>query len=106
MNTKGTKTDDWQCFFDAADLIDRCRYTLQYTYPYAYFLEPGPKKELFEYQQNMLEVNIQILSSKVTQYSWSARLQAPRWHEASNDLSISMDICQKYRIVLLQNPIY
>lgn len=42
---------DWQYLWDAARLLKRCRYTLQYTYPYAYYMEVGPRKELFEYQQ-------------------------------------------------------
>lgn len=42
---------DWQHLFNAATLLARCRYTLQYTYPYAYFMEAGSRKDLFEYQQ-------------------------------------------------------
>lgn len=42
---------DWQHLFDAAALLAKCRYTLQYTYPYAYFMEAGSRKDLFEYQQ-------------------------------------------------------
>jgi hypothetical protein len=37
---------DWQCLLDAAALLARCRYTLQYTYPYAYYMDAGPRKEL------------------------------------------------------------
>ena len=54
---------DWQYLFDAAKLLAKCRYvvqnwkltlarififryTLQYTYPYAYYIEPCPRKEL------------------------------------------------------------
>ena len=43
--TEGTWID-WQCLLDAAVLLARCRYTLQYTYPYAYYMDPGPRKEL------------------------------------------------------------
>ncbi len=43
--TEGTWID-WQCLLDAAGLLARCRYTLQYTYPYAYYMEAGPRKEL------------------------------------------------------------
>jgi len=42
---------DWQYLFDAANLLAKCRYTLQYTYPYAYYMEPSSRKDLFEYQQ-------------------------------------------------------
>ncbi|KAG8127924.1 hypothetical protein E2320_014802, partial [Naja naja] len=44
---------------------ERCRYTLQYTYPYAYYMESGPRKKLFEYQQAQLEAEIENLSWKV-----------------------------------------
>ena len=37
---------DWQYLFDAAKLLARCRYTLQYTYPYAYYMETSPRKQL------------------------------------------------------------
>lgn len=43
--TEGTWID-WQCLLDAAGLLARCRYTLQYTYPYAYYMDAGPRKEL------------------------------------------------------------
>jgi hypothetical protein len=26
--------------------VPQCRYTLQYTYPYAYYMESGPRKKL------------------------------------------------------------
>lgn len=37
---------DWQYLIDATELLKKCRYTLQYTYPYAYYLEKGARKEL------------------------------------------------------------
>ncbi|KAB1264594.1 E3 ubiquitin-protein ligase ARIH2 [Camelus dromedarius] len=50
-----------------------CRYTLQYTYPFAYYMESGPRKKLelallskdIEYQQAQLEAEIENLSWKV-----------------------------------------
>lgn len=45
MNASGTWID-WQHLFEAASLLARCRYTLQYTYPYAYYMDTGPRKEL------------------------------------------------------------
>ena len=42
---------DYQYLFVAATLLAKCRYTLQYTYPYAYYMEPSSRKDLFEYQQ-------------------------------------------------------
>ena len=43
---------DWQYLLDAAALLAKCRYTLQYTYPYAYYMEPSPRKELVSYLQH------------------------------------------------------
>ena len=40
---------DWQYLYDAASLLTKCRYTLQYTYPFAYYLESGHRKELVSY---------------------------------------------------------
>ena len=37
---------DWQYLLDSAALLAKCRYTLQYTYPFAYYLESGPRKDL------------------------------------------------------------
>ncbi len=79
---------DWQYLLDASALLAKCRYTLQYTYPYAYYMEPCPRKELvraiiclvrrsdlksnllsfvfqFEYQQAQLEAEIENLSWKI-----------------------------------------
>lgn len=56
---------DWQYLMDAAALLARCRYTQQYTYPFAYYLESGARKELFEYQQAQLEAAIENLSWKI-----------------------------------------
>ena len=43
----------------------QCRYTLQYTYPYAYYLEKGARKNWFESQQAQLEAEVENLSWKV-----------------------------------------
>ncbi|ELU14866.1 hypothetical protein CAPTEDRAFT_207577 [Capitella teleta] len=64
MNNSGTWID-WQYLLNAAELLKKCRYTLQYTYPYAYYLEKGPRKELFENQQAQLEAELENLSWKV-----------------------------------------
>ena len=47
-NHEGTWID-WQYLYDAALLLTRCRYTLQYTYPYAYYMDierDSSRKEL------------------------------------------------------------
>jgi len=37
---------DWQYLHEAASLLTKCRYTLQYTYPFAYYMEGGAEKNL------------------------------------------------------------
>ena len=70
MSCHGTWID-WQYLLDAAALLAKCRYTLQYTYPYAYYMEPSPRKELvswkgltwlieFKFKQLILNVNIAL----------------------------------------------
>ena len=92
MANKGTWID-WQYLLDAAALLAKCRYTLQYTYPYAYYLEPGPRKDLFEYQQAQLEAEIENLSWKIER----AETTDP------GDLQNQMDIAEKRRATLLKD---
>ncbi|XP_012258311.1 potential E3 ubiquitin-protein ligase ariadne-2 isoform X2 [Athalia rosae] len=84
---------DWQHLFEAASLLARCRYTLQYTYPYAYFMEAGPRKALFEYQQAQLEAEIENLSWKIERAEKTDR----------GDLENQMDIAEKRRVTLLKD---
>ncbi|XP_077292104.1 E3 ubiquitin-protein ligase ari-2 [Arctopsyche grandis] len=83
---------DWQPLFDGAALLARCRYTLQYTYPYAYFMEQGPRKELFEYQQAQLEAEIENLSWKIERAETTDK----------GDLQNQMNIAEKRRTTLLK----
>ncbi|CAG2104951.1 unnamed protein product [Medioppia subpectinata] len=92
MDNKGTWID-WQYLLDAASLLAKCRYTLQYTYPYAYFMEAGPRKALFEYQQSQLEAEIENLSWKVERAETTDR----------GDLQNQMDIAEKRRATLLKD---
>lgn len=64
MNNEGTWID-WQYLLRAGELLAKCRSTLQNTYPLAYYSPPGPEKELFEYQQAQLELEIEELSWKL-----------------------------------------
>lgn len=84
---------DWQYLMDAASLLAKCRYTLQYTYPYAYYLEAGSRKELFEYQQASLEAEIENLAWKVERAETTDR----------GDLENQMDIAEKKRTTLLKD---
>ncbi|KHJ98972.1 hypothetical protein OESDEN_01029, partial [Oesophagostomum dentatum] len=43
---------DWQYLHNAATLLTKCRYTLQYTYPFAYFMENGARKQLVRINRN------------------------------------------------------
>ncbi|PAV70394.1 hypothetical protein WR25_06430 [Diploscapter pachys] len=53
---------DWQYLHRAATLLTKCRYTLQYTYPFAYYMESSSSKNLFEYQQAQLEKDVEELA--------------------------------------------
>ncbi|MCL4122257.1 UNVERIFIED_CONTAM: hypothetical protein GTU68_003208 [Idotea baltica] len=90
MGNTGTWID-WQYLIDAANLLARCRYTLQNTYPFAYYLEPASRKDLFEYQQAQLEAEIENLSWKIERAEMTDR----------GDLENQMDIVEKRRTTLL-----
>ncbi|KAG5677911.1 hypothetical protein PVAND_007627 [Polypedilum vanderplanki] len=87
---------DWQYLFTAASLLAKCRYTLQYTYPYAYFASmdaSSARKDLFEYQQAQLEAEIENLSWKIERAETTDR----------GEIENQMDICEKRRITLLKD---
>lgn len=84
---------DWQYLLNAAELLAKCRYTLQYTYPYAYYMEPGANKSLFEYQQAKLEAEIEDLSWKIEHAETTDR----------GDLENQMVIVEKQRTTLLED---
>lgn len=92
MSGSGTWID-WQYLFDAAKLLAKCRYTLQYTYPYAYYMELCPRKQLFEYQQAQLEAEIENLSWKIEHAETTDR----------GDLENQMDVAEKRRTSLLRD---
>uniref|UniRef100_A0A3Q3JLK9 RBR-type E3 ubiquitin transferase n=1 Tax=Monopterus albus TaxID=43700 RepID=A0A3Q3JLK9_MONAL len=92
MNNLGTWID-WQYLHNAAKLLAKCRYTLQYTYPYAYYMESGPRKKLFEYQQAQLEAEIENLSWKVERADSYER----------GDLENQMHIAEQRRRTLLKD---
>ena len=62
MSCHGTWID-WQYLLDAAALLAKCRYTLQYTYPYAYYMEPSPRKELVSHA--FQAISLELLSCLV-----------------------------------------
>lgn len=61
MNSCGTWID-WQYLLDAAALLAKCRYTLQYTYPYAYYMEPSNRKKLVS--KKIQEVSVNFLARR------------------------------------------
>jgi ariadne-2 len=92
MKNSGTWID-WQYLLKAAELLMKCRYTLQFTYPYAYYLEKSPRKQLFEYQQAQLEAEVENLSWKVERAEITDR----------GDLENQMDIAEKRRLTLVRD---
>ena len=66
MNSCGTWID-WQYLLDAAALLAKCRYTLQYTYPYAYYMEASNRKKLV---RNLFFIRLYItLSFSICSYA-------------------------------------
>uniref|UniRef100_A0A2K5LRH6 RBR-type E3 ubiquitin transferase n=1 Tax=Cercocebus atys TaxID=9531 RepID=A0A2K5LRH6_CERAT len=92
MNNLGTWIN-WQYLQNAAKLLAKCRYTVQYTYPYAYYMESGPRKKLFEYQQAQLEAEVENLSRKVERADSYDR----------GDLENQMHIAEQQRRTLLKD---
>ncbi|XP_039259004.2 E3 ubiquitin-protein ligase ARIH2-like [Styela clava] len=90
MNNEGTWID-WQYLLRAGELLAKCRLTLQNTYPLAYYSPVGAEKELFEYQQAQLEVEIEELSWKLENAGSYQR----------GDIENQMDVAGKRRHTLL-----
>lgn len=87
---------DWQYLFTAAILLAKCRYTLKFTYPFAYYASMdsmSSRKELFEYQQAQLEAEIENLSWKIERAETTDR----------SVIENQMDICEKRRLTLLKD---
>ncbi|KAI6180250.1 RBR-type E3 ubiquitin transferase [Aphelenchoides besseyi] len=92
-NHEGTWID-WQYLYDAAELLTRSRYTLQYTYPFAYYLDnETQRKDLFEWQQSQLEKEIEELSWKVERAETTDR----------GDLEAQMHRAETQRRILLKD---
>merc|ERR1712087_651957 len=58
---KGGSWIDVEFLQNAHEEIFFCRQILKYTYVYAYYLKSGPEKDLFEFLQQDLEKNCEIL---------------------------------------------
>ncbi|VDK41229.1 unnamed protein product [Taenia asiatica] len=92
QNGEGTWID-WQYLLTAAETLRKCRYTLKYTYPYAYCPPAGAAQRLalFEYQQALLEAEVEDLSWKI------ARAEITDQGALLN----KMNICEKHRKTLI-----
>ncbi|CAF3117665.1 unnamed protein product [Rotaria socialis] len=65
INAQNGTYIDWQYLEKAADSLAKARYTLMYTYPYAYYQEDTVDRNLFENIQAQLEVEIENLSYQI-----------------------------------------
>lgn len=52
---------DVQFIMEAVEQVIECRRVLKYTYAYAFQMPDGPRKQLFEYSQGLLEANTEKL---------------------------------------------
>jgi ariadne-2 len=107
---------DWQYLFTAAALLAKCRYTLQYTYPFAYYASMDPtscRKDLFEYQQGTINITELLPIILIINFSFLAQLEAEienlSWKieraETTDrgEIENQMDICEKRRLTLLKD---
>ncbi|CAK8687789.1 unnamed protein product [Clavelina lepadiformis] len=91
MNRSEGTWIDWQYLLRAGELLAKCRNTLHYTYPLAYYAGGGSEKALFEYQQAQLEVEIEGLAWKLEHAGEYQR----------GEVENQMDVCEKRTQTLL-----
>lgn len=84
---------DWEFLIEAADILTKARYTLQYTYPYAYYLENAEIKLLFENIQAELEREVENLSHSLEKASLNDKY----------NIKTQMNIVEKRRKTLLKD---
>jgi len=83
---------DWQYLITASKLLAKCRYTLQYTYPFAYHgVGDSDEMSLFEHQQAQLEAEIEELAWKLEHNDFHQR----------GAIENQMDVAEKRRVTLL-----
>jgi ariadne-2 len=94
MNKVGGGTlVDWEFLIEAIDVLTRARYTLQYTYPYVYYLEDNQTKFLFENIQAELEREVENLSHSLEKVNLNDKF----------NITIQMNIVEKRRKTLLKD---
>lgn len=91
-NKDGGTLVDWEFLTVAVEHLTRARYTLQYTYPYAYYLEDAAgKRMLFENIQAELERDVENLSHSLELVTLEAKF----------NIESQMNIVEKRRRTLL-----
>lgn len=93
MNKGGGTLVDWEFFTEAVETLTRARYTLQYTYPYAYYLEDNESKLLFENIQAELEREVENLSHSLEKVNLNDKY----------NIKTQMNIVEKRRKTLLMD---
>ena len=93
MNKEGGTLVDWEFLAEAVDSLTRARYTLQYTYPYAYFLEDNEAKLLFENIQAELERDVENLSHSLEKVTLNDKF----------NIKTQMNIVEKRRKTLIKD---
>lgn len=92
MKNDGGTLVDWEFLAEAVENLTRARFTLQYTYPYAYYLEENEsKKLLFENIQAQLERDVENLSHNLENVSLNDKF----------NIETQMNIVEKRRKTLL-----
>lgn len=93
MNKEGGTLVDWEFLIEAVDVLTRARYTLQYTYPYAYYLDNNETKMLFENIQAELEREVENLSHSLEKVNLNDKF----------NIKIQMSIVEKRRRTLFKD---
>ncbi len=93
MNKEGGTLVDWEFLNEAVDSLVRARYTLQYTYPYAYYLDDNESKMLFENIQAELERDVENLSHSLEKVTLNEKF----------NIKTQMNIVEKRRKTLLKD---
>jgi len=93
MNKGGGTLVDWEFFMEAVETLTRARYTLQFTYPYAYYSENNESKLLFENIQAELEREVENLSHSLEKVNLNDKF----------NIKTQMNIVEKRRKTLLKD---
>jgi hypothetical protein len=73
QTTSGAAYVDVQFFEQAVDVLFKCRHTLMFTYPFAYYLYPNNQVAIFELNQEMLAKAVEELSGRLEDEKLSTR---------------------------------